>query len=73
MKDTPIGDAVRDIPKNELLVKGGASSAGGANVNVTIEHEKQLENGDLIAGGAIAGIEQNKGWSVAGFFRWMWK
>lgn len=68
MSDTPIADAVRDLPKNELLIEGEASKEGGAGAHVQLEREK---NGKAI--GVEAGINQKKGWSVGGFFKWVWK
>lgn len=68
MTDDPIAEAVRQIPKNELRLEGGASQRGGARLGGTLEREK----GDT-AGGVSASVEQRGGWSVFGFLRKAWK
>lgn len=66
MPDTPIADALKKIPQNELEIEGGASQHDGAGVHVTFERANV--KGDL-AGGVAGGISQREGWSVMGFFR----
>lgn len=58
----------KPMPKNTVVVEGGASSDGGAEIHGSIEREK-----GNVAGGVQGGISQKQGWSVGGFFRWMWK
>lgn len=64
---TPFKDAIKDIPKNTVLIEGGASKEDGAGVHGSLEREK----GRLTVG-AEAGITEKKGWSAAGFVKWVW-
>lgn len=68
MSDTPIADALRDIPKNQARVEGAVSQEAGGEVRGSIEREK---NGKAF--GVEAGFSQKKGGRVAGFFSWMFK
>lgn len=68
MSDTPLADAVHDIPKNTLLVEGEATSQGDASGQISLEREK-----GSIAGGVVAGASKKKGWFTGFFFRKEWK
>lgn len=65
MDDDPISAAIRAIPHNELLVEGEATK-DHRSANVTFERD--FGNQEL---GAKAGISTDKGWSVGGFYRWV--
>lgn len=64
--DHPLQDAIDAIPKQQLELKGGVSEQDGKEVSITFEREKGNK-----AGGVAASISEQKGWSVTGFFRWM--
>lgn len=60
------------MPHNEVTVEGGASSEGGAEIHGSFERDKTTAHGD-ISGGVQGGISQKQGWTVGGFFKWMFK
>lgn len=64
---SPIEDAIKSIATNELRLDGSASQHGGKEASVTLEREK-----GPVSGGVSAGISDEKGWSVSGFFKWIW-
>ncbi len=72
MTDTPLADALRDVPKNELLIQAGATQAEGAAASVTLEREKELKNGS-ISGGLVAGASQRRGWGIGAFIKRVWR
>lgn len=76
MSNTPLQDALDNIPKNELRVDVEANKQLGSKVDagvaVTLEREKQLANGSR-AIGVTAGASTSKGGYLAGFWRRMWK
>lgn len=68
MSDTPLADALRDAPHNELLVEAGASQKDGAGASITLEREK-----GGVSGGIVGSVSKGKGWGIAAFFRKVWK
>ena len=68
MSDTPISDAIKDIPVNQAKIEGSATQKQGAEIHGSIEREK-----GNFAGGVTGGIGQKTGWTVGGFVRWIWK
>ena len=68
MSDTPLGDAVKDIPKNALVVEGEGTSKGDASGQITLEREK-----GSVSGGVLAGASKKKGWFAGFFFHKEWK
>lgn len=76
MSDHPLQDAVDAIPHNQLEVRGEATKTLGSKVDaelsLTLEREKELQNGSR-AIGVTAGASTSKGGFVAAFFRRVWK
>jgi hypothetical protein len=66
MSDTPIGDAIKDIPKNQLDIEVSDSQQGGPTGRISIEREK-----GNFAGGAFGEVSKDKGWSTGAFIKWM--
>jgi hypothetical protein len=68
MSDTPLRDALDNIPKNELLIQGEVTKDTGAAASLTLEREK-----DGLSGGVVATISQKKGWGIGAFFKKVWR
>jgi hypothetical protein len=62
----------KPMPTNELTIGGGASTETGAEIHGSFERDLHTTHGDLSAG-VEGGISQKQGWSVGGFFKWMFK
>lgn len=76
MSDHPIQDAIDNIPKNQLEIRGEAEKLPGqkvdADVSVTLEREKELADGSR-AIGVTAGVSTTRGGYVGAFFRRIWR
>lgn len=68
MSDTPLADALKNIPQNELNIDGGIGKTDGAGLHGSLERD--LGNTSF---GIEGGVTQRKGWSIAGFFKKVWK
>lgn len=58
------------IPRNTVLVEGGADTRTGAEVHGSFERETHTRHGD-VAIGVEGGISQRQGGRVSGFFKWV--
>lgn len=65
MEDDPIAAAIRQVPHNELLLEGSATK-DRKQAGVTLERDFGNQEA-----GVKAGISSDQGWSVGGFYRWM--
>lgn len=67
MSDTPLGDAVKRIPHNELELEAGATEKDGAEARARFERDF----GERSVG-AEGELSQKSGWRVMGFYRRIW-
>lgn len=68
MSDTPLKDAIANIPVNTLNVEGGVTEDKGAEIAGSVS--RTIGDNSFGVGG---GISQKKGWGVAGFWKRVWK